>query len=270
MPTLQPNQPLYQVAGPARRPPAPAVRAVRHQEPNKDTNNMIRSRSAELAGAVAGVVLVLLSGQAIAGQSGPSEEAVRTMMADTWSQIPEGVTKVTLISGRTIVFDKKKRNEIEVPLAAAREVVIAAYRTYEAQICGLPEEEVANRDSLMAREKASKQWTEQQLQYIHLLHRTVIMFTAGQRVRTIGPDGSAKLKWADIPKDQIATEKGLPQAACPEERRKRVKEAVAAYVKSGPPITAGAPVTPGVGGYAVLPADAVAPVSTTDKAGKKK
>jgi hypothetical protein len=225
---------------------------------------MIRLKRAELAGAVAGAVCSLMFGQAAAAQSGPSEEAVKTMMADTWSQIPEGVTKVTLISGRTIVFDKKKRNEIEVPLAAAKEVVVAAYRTYEAQICGLPEEQVANRDSLMARERASNRWTEQQLQYIHLLHRTVIMFTAGQRERKIGPDGSANLKWSEIPADKIKTEKGLPQASCPEDRKKRVKEAVAAYVKSGPPITTAGP-GPGPGGFAVLPPAAVAPVSATDK-----
>jgi hypothetical protein len=226
---------------------------------------MIRLKRAELAGAVAGAVCSLVFGQAAAAQSGPSEEAVKTMMADTWAQIPEGVTKVTLISGRTLVFDKKKRNEIEVPLAAAKEVVVAAYRTYEAQICGLLEEQVANRDSLMARERASNRWTEQQLQYIHLLHRTVIMFTAGQRERKIGPDGSANLKWSEIQPDKVKTEKGLPQASCPEDRRKRVKEAVTAYVKSGPPIAAGGAAPAGAGGFAVLPPAAVAPVSATDK-----
>ena len=96
--------------------------------------------------------------------------------------------------------------------------MVAAYRTYEAQICGL-EEQVSNRDSLMARERASNRWTEQQLQYIHLLHHTVVMFTAGQRVRKIGPDGSANLKWLEIPKDKITVEKGLGQASCPEDRK---------------------------------------------------
>lgn len=223
---------------------------------------MIRLRGAELAGALAGAVLSLMLGQAAAAQSGPSEEAVRTMMADTWAQIPEGVTKVTLISGRTIVFDKKKRNEIEVPIAAAKDVVVAAYRTYEAQICGLLEEQVTNRDSLMARERASNRWTEQQLQYIHLLHRTVIMFTAGQRERKIGPDGSANLKWSEIPPDKVKTEKGLAQASCPEDRRKRVKEAVTAYVKAGPPL---ASAQQGAGGFAVLPAGSGAPATEKKK-----
>jgi|GEM_PF-2342902 len=221
---------------------------------------MIRLRRAKLAGALAGAVCSLMLGQAAAAQQGPSEEAVRTMMEDTWAQIPDGVTKVTLISGRTLVFDKRKRNEIEIPFAAAREVVIAAYRTYEAQLCGLLEEQVANRDSLMARERASNRWTEQQLQYIHLLHRTVLMFTAGQRERKIGPDGSANLKWSEIPPDQIKVEK-LPQPTCSEERRRRVKEAVAAYVKSGPPLETAKAITPGPGGFAVLPQSAVAPAS---------
>jgi hypothetical protein len=225
---------------------------------------MIRSGRAQLAGAVAGAVLSLILGEAAAAQSGPSEEAVKTMMSDTWEQIPEGVTKVTLISGRIITFDKKKRNEIEVPLAAAKEVVVAAYRTYEAQICGLLEEQVANRDSLMARERASNRWTEQQLQYIHLLHRTVVMFTAGQRERKIGPDGSANLKWSEIPKDKITVEKGMAQASCPEDRKKRVKEAITAYVKSGPSLAA---VPAGPGGFAV---PAVAPVSASDKAAADK
>jgi len=186
----------------------------------------------------AGVKLVCVAGLLAAATSslsaqggkgsGPSAQAVEMMMEYAWSQIPQ---KFTLPSGRVIVFDKSKRSEIEVPFEVARQIVVVAYRSYEAEICGLKEELVDNRNSMMEREAAKKSWTEQQLQYMNFLHFTVIAYTKGQMEIRLLPEGDKEVNAADYP-----VEKKLEPKACSEERKKNVKEAIAAYVKSGPPL----------------------------------
>src|SRR5262249_22206560 len=151
-----------------------------------------------------------------------SDQAVEAMMAYAWSQIPQ---KFTLPSGRVILFDKNKRSEIEVPFDVARQVVVVGYRSYEAEICGLQEELVDNRNSMMERELAKKTWNEQQLQYINFLHFTVVAYTKGQMEIRLLPEGDKEVNTADYP-----IEKKLEPKACSEQRRKNVKEAIAAYV----------------------------------------
>jgi hypothetical protein len=166
--------------------------------------------------------------------SGPSDQAVGMMMEYAWSQIPQ---KFTLPSGKVILFDKNKRSEIEVPMEVARQVVVVGYRSYEAEICGLREELLDNRNSMMEREVAKKTWNDQQLQYINFLHFTVVAYTKGQMEIRLLPEGDKEVNAADFP-----IEKKFEAKACSEERRKNVREAIAAYVKAGPPLaTARAP-----------------------------
>ncbi|MGH6816866.1 MAG: hypothetical protein ACREC6_14305 [Hyphomicrobiaceae bacterium] len=183
------------------------------------------------AAAVGGVLAALVAGAAVAQGAGKStlrDEVVQSLMDMTWGQIP---AKFTLPNGKTIVFDKKKPNEIQVPLEVAREIVVAAYRSYEADICGLLEEMLLNRESMMLRMLAKQKWTEQQLQYINMLHGTVIRYTKGQIEIRLMPDGEKQVNPKDVP-----VEKTLKAKTCADDRRKRVKDAVAAYVKSGPPM----------------------------------
>lgn len=188
--------------------------------------------------------------------SGPSAQAVEMMMEYAWSQIPQ---KFTLPSGRVIVFDKSKRSQIEVPFEVARQVVIVGYRSYEAEICDLREELVDNRNSMMLREAAKKTWNEQQLQYINFLHFTVVAYTKGQMEIRLLPEGEKEVNAADYP-----IEKKIEPKACSEQRRKNVKEAIAAYVKSGPPLQTGsAPALP-------QPATPAAATPTAAPAAKKK
>lgn len=170
-------------------------------------------------------------------KTGPSDQAVHAMMGLAFDQLPN---QFSFPSGKTIVLNKKKPNEIVVPIEVGREIVTAAYRSYEAKICNLAEELSANRDSMMARQKATGKWNEQQMQYIHMLHVTVVLYTAGQLKITLLPDGDRAVADTD-PKPE---ERIVKAETCNEQRKQRVQESIAAYVRSGPALPIAAKMRP--------------------------
>jgi hypothetical protein len=152
-----------------------------------------------------------------------SERAVKAFMDYAWSLTPAKFTKP---DGTTVEIDKKDRSKIEVPLDTAREVIKVGRLTAHAQICELPEDQVANYRSLMRREEAKGKWTEQQLIYINQLHLTTVMLLTGKIRLVEKTDGG---------KEVVIDEKEAPDAnTCTDEQRKKVKELIAAYVATGP------------------------------------
>src|SRR5690606_9090920 len=80
--------------------------------------------------------------------------------------------KFTKPDGTSVEIDKKDRSKVEVPMETAREVIKVGRLTAHAQICELPEDQIANYRSLMRREEAKGKWTEQQIIYINQLRLT--------------------------------------------------------------------------------------------------
>jgi hypothetical protein len=157
-----------------------------------------------------------------------SEKATRAFMDYAWSLTPEAFTKP---NGETIQIDKTKRDEVMIPLDVAREVIRAGRLSAHAQVCELTQEQADNHNSLMRREIASKKWTPQQLVYINQLHLTVVMLLTG-RVKVVekGDD-----KAGDKDSKEVVIEEGTKQSqTCTAEQKQKVKELIAAYVKSGP------------------------------------
>lgn len=149
---------------------------------------------------------------------GLSEKSVVTMMEYAWQILP---AKFTAPDGKVIEVDKKnKPEEAKIPIETAREVIRVAYNSAQAQVCQMWEEQAANFNALMRREAAKKKWTDQQMLYITTLHRMIIHTVAG-KVRVVEKGGELHVYLEPI-------EPG--KANCPEDKRKKVAEAIQAYV----------------------------------------
>ena len=181
---------------------------------------------ASVAIVAAGVVGLGATGASAQGKD-LSDESVKVLMNYAWAMTP---VKFTRPDGSIIEVDKAKRDEVVVPLDQARDVIRVARLTAYAQICGLAEEQVANFQTMMAREQAKKsdkggdKWTKQQMLYINQLHLfTVMLMTGG--VKLIEKEGNAG-KEVVLENTKIAPPKA---DACNEAERKKVLDLITAY-----------------------------------------
>ena len=194
------------------------------------------SMTAGIAAALA--ALATMGHAAPASAQDMSEKSVQTLMEYAWGLVPDRFTKP---DGVTIEIDRNKRKEVEVPLDQAREVIRVGRLSAHAQMCNLPEEHMANYRSLMWREDAKRKWTEQQMLYMNQLHLVTVMLLTGK----------LKLVEREEGKEPIVEEKEVGGSArsCTPEQQTKVKQAVEAYVKTGPgraqsATAAGGPVPP--------------------------
>ena len=158
-----------------------------------------------------------------------SEKATLTFMEYAWTLTPERFTKP---NGETILIDKTKRAEVNIPLDVAREVIRAGRLSAHAQACGLAQEQGDNHSSLMRRQTQSKKWTPQQMVYINQLHLTVVMLLTG-RIKLVekADDKSGKAPDKEV---VVAQEPEKVAQTCSAEQKAKVKELIAAYVKTRP------------------------------------
>ena len=179
-----------------------------------------------------------------------SEKATLTFMEYAWTLTPERFTKP---NGETILIDKTKRAEVTIPLDVAREVIRAGRLSAHAQACGLAQEQGENHSSLMRRQSLSKKWTPQQMVYINQLHLTVVMLLTGRIKLVEKADGDAAKAKAPDKEVVVAQEPEKAAQTCSAEQKTKVKELIAAYVKTGPlaannpPPAAGAAGAPAAG-----------------------
>lgn len=188
---------------------------------------------AALAGAVA------LASAAPAAEGELSDKSVQVIMEYAWSLTPAQFSKK---DGTVIMVDKQKRDQAMVPLDVAREVVRVGRLSAHAQACNLPEDQSLNHRSLMKRELDKGKWSDQQQLYINQLHLTTVMLLTG-KIKLVEKDGD---------KEVVVDEKQAPQQTCTDEQRQKVKDLIAAYVKSGPALASNekAPTTPASAGTA--------------------
>lgn len=186
----------------------------------KKTMKSVRSAVAALAGLAA---IAALPASAQTPTKELSDKSVAVLMEYAWSILPDQMR----LRDKTIKVDKKnKKKETMVPVDVAREVIKAGYMSAQAQLCDMMEDQVANYDALMRRERVKKTWSDEQLLYITTLHRMTIHMAAG------------KLRVVDKPNNeqQVILEAIEPsKEVCNDEKRAKVKEQIAAYVKASPP-----------------------------------
>lgn len=170
-----------------------------------------------------------------------SEKATRTFMEYAWTLTPERFTKP---NGETILIDKTKRDEVTIPLDVAREIIRAGRLSAHAQVCGLAQEQGDNHSSLMRRQSQSKKWSPQQMVYINQLHLTVVMLLTG-RIKLVekpeGPDAAKAGADAAAKEVVVAEEAQKAGQTCSAEQKSKVKELIAAYVKTGPALASSSP-----------------------------
>lgn len=152
------------------------------------------------------------------GTGGLSDKSVATLMDYAWQILPN---KFTAPDGKVIEVDKTKREQNMIPVETARDVIRVGYNSAQAQVCELWGEQEANFDALMRRENAKKKWTDQQMLYITTLHRMTIHAVAG-KIRVVEKEGELHVFLEPIEPSK---------ANCPDEKRKKVAEAIEAYVK---------------------------------------
>jgi hypothetical protein len=188
-----------------------------------------------------------------------SEKATMTFMEYAWTLTPERFTKP---NGETIIIDKSKRAEILVPLDVAREIIRAGRLSAHAQACSLAQEQGENHDSLMRRQLQSKKWTPQQLVYINQLHLTVVMLLTG-RIKLVEKAEDKTGKPAPDKEVVVAQEPEKAAQTCTAEQKAKVKELIAAYVKTGPLAANNPPPAAGAAPAAAVAAPAAAPQAGT-------
>jgi hypothetical protein len=193
-----------------------------------------------------------------------SEKATVTFMEYAWTLTPERFTKP---NGETVLIDKTKRAEITIPLDVAREVIRAGRLSAHAQACGLAQEQGENHSSLMRRQVQAKKWTPQQMVYINQLHLTVVMLLTG-RIKLVEKADPKDGKAAAPDKEVVVAEEPEKAAqTCTAEQKEKVKELIAAYVKTGP-LAANTPPA-AAAGAAPAAAPAAATTAETAPAAKK-
>lgn len=188
--------------------------------------------SAGLVGLVAALAFAT-SGPSASAQE-LSEKSVKSFMEYAWSLVPAQYSKQ---DGTVVVIDKKKKDEVLVPLDEAREVIKVGRVSAHAQFCNLPEDQVMNHRSLMLREIAKKKWSDQQMVYINQLHLTTVMLLNGKIKLVEKADGDKEVVIDSAKPDSDST--------CTDEQRQKVKDVIATYVKAGPNVVAAPPAATG-------------------------
>jgi hypothetical protein len=155
-----------------------------------------------------------------------SERSVRVLMDYAWLILP---SKFTTPEGKVIEVDKKKPDTALIPIDVARDVIKVGYNSAQAQLCEMWEEQTTNFDAMIRVLRAKTSWSEQQLLYITTLHRMTIHMAAG------------KLKVSEKEGEQVVSLEPITPGkdTCNDEKRQKVREAVAHEVETakaaGPP-----------------------------------
>jgi hypothetical protein len=196
----------------------------------KRGSKMVNVGARSGAGLVCAAIFVLLAGGAALAQDkdNPSDNSVRMFMRYAWMLLPE---KFTPPQGKTITVDKSKPKDVEVPLEVAREAVRVGYFSAHAQLCNLWEEQQANYQTLMARQRDAK-WTDQQMLYIQKLHQATVMIMTG-KITFVESGGNLK------PVQRPA--KTNPDDPCTDAKRQNVKAQIASYINASPKAKTAAP-----------------------------
>ncbi len=190
----------------------------------------------------AGAAVALLASPALMDQRVQAQEmsqkSVETLMEYAWAITPDRFTKP---NGQLVEIDRNNRKGVEVPLDTAREIIRVGRLSAHAQLCDLKEEHAANFRTLMGREAIKRKpnsnppapmWTEPQFVYMNQLHMVTVMLLTGQLKLIESEEGK------DGKDVQVAEESIGKKASCPPEQRVKVKDAITAYLKSGPQFTA--------------------------------
>jgi hypothetical protein len=198
-------------------------------------------------------------------KGGLSDSAVRVLMTYAFSIIPDEAPGP---DGKPAKVDKSDPNKFVIPTEDARRIIHVATRSAYAEVCGLPELERANYETLMRGEQAKKIWSHDQMLLINALHIfAVSYFTGSVKITTKEAGDNTPPAQQAAPAAGAATSAAAPKPApapvsqaepnseetevvapkrpdCPPEQKQKVANAINAYVqaaKASAPAPASAP-----------------------------
>jgi len=194
---------------------------------------MIRNGgSAGLIGLLCGAGLLAAAAPALAQGKQWDDASIGCLMEYTWRILP---SKFTNVSGRTTEVDKTKKKEVMIPIETARRTInVARYYSY-ADMCNLPEEQEALKDTFMKRERATNQWTDQQLLFMHqLLQTAVFIFVGNKVVRNLQTGAEAPLAQPEIMCEGVAIRPHRSEKPCKDATRAQLQREINRYIKDAP------------------------------------
>lgn len=169
--------------------------------------------------------------QEAAKKGGPSDRAVRVLVSYTWQTMPAEIQKP---DGTMVAVKGKDVDKFMIPMEDARRVVLIANRTAEAQICDLPQHQVANHRTLMKKETESKKWSDEQLAFIHMLHLVTVGTRTADKIEA-SEGGVAKDENSDVEQKEMKEIIERKQRYnCPDEKRESVRQQIESYVGHAP------------------------------------
>lgn len=192
-------------------------------------------QKALLRGLAATLLIVLFAPQGLAQEAEkknqPSDRAVRVLVSYTWQTMPAEIQKP---DGTMVAVKGKDVDKFMIPMEDARRVVLVANRTAEAQICNLPQHQVANHRTLMKKETESKRWSDEQLAFIHMLHLVTVGTRTADKIEAseggVEKDKSEEAEAQEM-KEIIKREQ---RYNCPDAKREIVRQEIEAYVGHAP------------------------------------
>ena len=171
--------------------------------------------------------IFLLSTSAIAQETGKKpaikDKTVKTLMKYALSLMPEVYTGP---DGKKITINKKKPEEVLIPLEDASRIIIVGNRSAKAQNCDLKVMQTLNHNAMVKYETVFKNWTDKQKLFINQLHLFTVLYMTGnvkfedETEKTSEP--------AKRPKDEELQNK----YKCSDEERQKVSDSVDAYLEN--------------------------------------
>ena len=189
--------------------------------------------SVGLVGLLCGAAVLAAAGAPALAQGKQWDDAsVSCLMDYTWRILP---AKFTNVSGKTTEIDKNKKKEVMIPLETARRTInVARYYAY-ADMCNLPEEQEALKDTFMRRERARNQWTDQQLLFMHqLLQTAVFIFVGNKVVKNLATGVEAPLAQPEIMCEGVAIRPHKSERSCKDATRAELQREINTYISAAP------------------------------------
>lgn len=124
--------------------------------------------------------IFLLSTSAIAQETGKKpaikDKTVKTLMKFAFGLMPEIYTGP---DGKKIAINKKKPDEVMIPVDDARRIILVADRSAKAQNCDLKVMQTLNHNAMVKYEQVFKSWSDQQKLFINQLHLFTVLYMTG-------------------------------------------------------------------------------------------
>jgi hypothetical protein len=187
-----------------------------------------------------------------------SDSAVRVMLTFAISILPDEIPSK---SGKMVKLDKSDPSKYLIPLDDARRVIRVATRSAYAEVCGLPEFEKANFETMLRSEQARQTWSADQMRFIQVLHTFATSYFAGNVKITEesetgqgakAKEGAAAANATDGSATTITTKK----LECLPGQKEKVAAAIKSYVQSNPTSAPTVPLAPGAAAPQAEPAPA--------------